>query len=138
MRRVRLAWIEREPPLAVAGVVGLGPAARALGRRLLARGDAEAFRGLVREETLVLLGRDPPWAEGVVYLGREPLAPGLYLPTRLRTVEDPSLVGERLLLEGVHGAAALLPEQGIVLALAEARRLDPDQLRDWVDHDGAA
>ncbi len=130
--RVRLNWGLRSTPLAADGVAGVGEVGKALARRLLARGDWENFRGVAGETTLVLLGRDAPWAEGAVYLGRSPKAPGLWLPTRLKPLIDETLVSRKLQSDGLLGPVALLPEQGFAVPLGDARPVDEGLLRSWL------
>jgi len=68
-------------------VVGRGPAAEALALRVLERSDDELsrLRGQVAPQLLVVLGDEDqlPWSDGVHYLGRDPRAPLLLLPTHL-------------------------------------------------------
>lgn len=130
--KVRLSWVARQPPLAADGVVGVGEVGRALARRLLARGDCGSFRGVAGEHALVLLGRDAPWAEGAVYLGRDPAAPGLWMPTRLRPDLDTALVSRKLRADGLVGPVALLPEQGLAIPLADARPIEVERLKAWL------
>src|SRR5580658_513361 len=72
-------------PVAVAGV---GRPARALANRLLHLTDAQLreLRGAAGEDLLVVLGETSalPWADGVAYLGRDPDAPRLLVPTMVR------------------------------------------------------
>ena len=78
-------WRPRPDPLAPVGVAARGRAARALAERLLARDDEALARlhGVAGEDLLLVLGEAPelPWADGATYLGRDPLAPSLLLPT---------------------------------------------------------
>lgn len=131
--RVRgLTWRLRRRPLAADGVAGVGEVGKTLARRLLARGDAQSFRGIAGETTLVLLGRDPPWVDGAVYLGREPGAPGLWVPTRLEPDMDASQVSRKLRGMGLRGPVALLPDQGLAIPLSEAGPVVTETLREWL------
>lgn len=82
-----VALVPREPPLPPCAAVATGAAAIALARRLLAESDQTlaALRGLAGDQLLAILGdeRDLPWVDGVVYLGADPDAPRLLLPTAL-------------------------------------------------------
>jgi hypothetical protein len=64
-----------------------GAAARALARRLLEEPDERLaeLRGLTGDSLLAVLGAAEvlPWVDGVVYLGADPDAPRLLLPTAL-------------------------------------------------------
>ena len=131
--RVRgLGWHVRRRPLAADGVAGVGEVGKALARRLLVRPDAGSFRGVAGETTLVLLGRDPPWTDGAVYLGREPGAPGLWVPTRLQLDLDASQVSRKLRGMGLIGPVALLPEQGMAIPLSDAGPVVIETLREWL------
>ena len=123
-------WARREPPLAPAAVLGLGPTARALGRRLLARPDLGGLTAVAGDDLLLVIGEgDLPWADGVTYLGREPEAPGLLVPTWARPPVSPTLLA-RALDAGDGVAVALDPP--LRIPLAGARALDRDRLTAWV------
>lgn len=82
-----VALVPREPPLPASAAVATGAAATALAQRLLAESDQAlaALRGLAGDRLLAVLGdeRDLPWVDGVLYLGADPDAPRLLLPTAL-------------------------------------------------------
>lgn len=94
---ITLEWEEREPPLAPAGLVALGPDATLLSKRL-ARLDGEVTRHLhtvAGDALLAVLGPQEwlPWSPGVIYLAPDPSAPALYLPTTQRpTIPGPLLI----------------------------------------------
>jgi hypothetical protein len=100
--RFSVVWRPRLRPLKPVGVFARGPAARALAERLLARDDAALarLRGVAGDGLLALLGAggDLPWTDGVSYLGRDPEAPLLLLPTTQEPAIHPRLL-ERALLE---------------------------------------
>jgi hypothetical protein len=109
-------WVDREPPLAPSGVAPRGDAARELAAKLADRGD---LRGVAGAGLVVVLGTELPWVDGAIWLGVDPLAPGLYLPTTRRP-EDPIEWVEAAVLREVSRPAALL-EDGAVVPLAAAR-----------------
>src|SRR5262249_18847627 len=78
-----LSWGPRAVPLAPCAVYAEGEAARALVRRLLARTDEELarLRGVAAASLVLILGEDLPWVDGARYLGADPLALALLLPT---------------------------------------------------------
>lgn len=84
MSVVTVGSAPRAQPLTPGAVLALGAASLALTRRLLVQPEArlEPLRAVVGEELLLLLGEEAelPWSDGVVYLGREPTAPELWLP----------------------------------------------------------
>jgi hypothetical protein len=98
----------RLEPLRPCAAVAEGEAARRLARRLLARPDEALARlsGAAGPGMIALLGaeEDLPWSDGVVYLGRDPAAPALLLPTALGP-EAPLPLWERAFLAAAAGAA---------------------------------
>lgn len=137
--RVPLRWVPREQPLAVRGVAARGDVALRLAARLLALPDAAlgAWRGVVAGDDLVLVGDDPPWVDGAVWLGRDADAPAWLLPTALRTDLPAALVLRAL--RG-HGADPSLPHAAWptadalrVVPVASARPLSRARLAAWAE-----
>jgi hypothetical protein len=97
-----LVVVPRREPLAPSAVLGVGEAARALFRRLRELPDERLLRlRAARSEVALVVCGDAgelPWADGVVYLARDPDAPSLLLPTTL-TVEQPVSLLERALVK---------------------------------------
>lgn len=124
----RVRWAPRDPPLAPAAVVGLGDAARALARRLLRLDDARlgALQGVAGPSLIAVVGAAEalPWVDGAVYLGRDPDAPTLYLPTALRPDVHVALF-ERALARGrsLDAPVAVVARAGelVVFSLGAAR-----------------
>jgi len=126
---VKPIWTQRRYPLTVAGVVGLGPVARALGARLWRRG-LDGFEGVAGPGVLAILGDAPPWADGAVFIGREPEAPGVWLPTARTLSVHPALLARRLQQDGHRGPVAVLEQ--CIIPLGEARSIDPTLFRRWL------
>lgn len=129
----------RTEPLAPVAAAVRGPAAAALARRLLARDDAAlaTLSGVGGPSLLVLAGeRDAlPWIDGIVYLGRDPAAPALLLPTTLAPDVPPALL-ERAVLTRLQGSAppiAVLVDPPALVPMGEARPLNRDTLQRWVE-----
>lgn len=125
-----LGWRERPEPLPPRAALGLGAVAARLGARLERASDEELARleGAAGAGALVVLGEASalPWVEGVIYLGRDPRAPGLLLPTALEPTVHPALL-ERAARrrEAPDGASvALLPEPARQIVVAAPRRLE--------------
>jgi hypothetical protein len=99
---MELVVVARREPLTPSAVLGVGEAARALFRRLreLPEERLLRLRAARSEAALVVCGDagELPWADGVVYLGRDADAPSLLLPTTL-TVEQPLSLFERSLVK---------------------------------------
>jgi hypothetical protein len=123
-------------PIAVVGSAGV---AVSLAERLRLRSDEELSRicGAYGGELLVLIADDPallPWADGAVYLGRDPAAPALLLPT-LYLPNVPLPLFEQALRRRFPQTVpplAILPDQGIVLPIGETvRPVDRARLELW-------
>lgn len=135
-------WRPREQPLAPAAVAARGPAARALAQRLLARDDQTLARwlGVASADLLLLLGEghELPWADGVTYLGRDPQAPALLLPTTLEPDVPAALLQQALL--GRAGAAAtplaVLPGPHELVPAGPARPLLRAEIARWLEAPG--
>lgn len=122
----RVAWRPRAEPLEACAVFAAGQAALALRARMLADPEPGRLRGVATKDAMVLLGSDLPWADGVVYLGRDPEAPALLVPTRLEP-DVPIAIVERALLRQTSGAPlAVVPP--LVLPCASALALDRERL----------
>ena len=144
--RLEVSWRAREPPLAPSAVFALGAAAAVLVRRLLARGDEglAQLRGVASapgphasytQRFVLLLGDAAllPWADGAVYLGCDPAAPSLLVPTTLAPSVPVELL-ERALLVGHSGALppiAVLPApHALLVPCGDARPLSRARLAD--------
>lgn len=126
----------RADPLPPRAVFGVGAVARALAARLLARPDDDLRHVEVLVADALLIALAPadalPWADGAVYLGSDPRAPALLMPTTLAPPVHPQLL-ERALrrLDGAHdGPLAVLP--GRVLPLRGAAPPSRARLQAWV------
>jgi hypothetical protein len=139
--RFPVTWRPRPRPLEPAGVAARGAAARALAGRLLARGDEELARlsGVAGPELLIALGApdDLPWVDGVSYLGRDPDAPLLLLPTNRQPSVHPRLLQDALLRRDARLtpplAVLLGPDLLVSTAPARpiARRVLENALESW-------
>ncbi len=127
-----VSWRPRAQPLGPCAVAACGPVARA--RALverLQRGLAPSLSGVAGTDVVVVLGAagELPWEDGVVYLGRDPAAPGLLLPTLLEPTVPVDLFARAL--ARLHPLPlAVLPE--LVVPVAAARPLDAASLAAWL------
>ncbi len=132
-----ITWRPRERPLAPAAVAATGTVARDLARRLLAETD-EALarvRAVAGAGLLVVLGDEAalPWVDGVVYLGADPRARSLLLPTAVEPAEPIELVERALALWFPNDMPmALLAGFGTVVPVASARPVTRPALERWL------
>jgi hypothetical protein len=133
-----VSWLPREIPLTPRAVAAGGASAYALARRLLGRSDEALLRlsGVAGEGLIVVLGpaEELPWVDGVSYLGQEPKAPGLLLPTNLAPDAPLPLVAGALLARGrglVPPVAVLLSPPQLVGA-GRARPLRRERVEAWL------
>ncbi len=116
---IPFGWAPLSSPLSVVGVVGLGP----LAAPLRARAIGSELRVVEGTDITVLLGPagDLPFLDGVIYLGQNPHAAGLFHPPMIVPDVEPSLVlaalGRSL---KIAPPLACLPRQGVVVSLAQA------------------
>lgn len=105
MNALFVRWVRRLAPLPPVAVAARGDAAKALVRRLLLDADSQlANLSLVAGARLVVARADSdtlPWVDGARYLGIDPEAPNVLLPTT-RAPDVPVQLFERHLLS-VHG-----------------------------------
>jgi hypothetical protein len=138
--QIKIRWTQREQALTPIGVTAVGDRARALARRLL-RGDLampmERLRGAATDDALVLLGAaaDLPWVDGAIYLGKDPKAGSLLIPTNM-IPSVPIDALERALVSRFAGIAppiVVLPAHGRVFSAAPALPLGRQHLINWAE-----
>ncbi len=134
-----VTWSVREPPLAARAVAAWGEAARRLASHLLELDHAAMgrFSGVAGKNSIVLLGDETnlPWVDGVLYLGRDPLAPALLLPTQIEPAVPAANLLERALLNRFSKykpPLAVLPDTLTVISCYEARQLTRSRIEEWL------
>jgi len=129
---VNFTWQTRDEPLKPVAVAAFGPAARALIASVDKRTELHALRGLAGDDLVLLLGEEEqlPWADGAIYLGRDPEAPSLLLPTLLRPSLPLSLV-ERAMLRRGSGPFAVIPTRKELIPIDGARPVTHEHLARW-------
>jgi hypothetical protein len=138
---IRVTWDVRDEPLAASAVVGSGRVALQLGRRLLELGEESLARlkGVAGSGLLILTGDQEslPWVDGVLYLGRDPAAPSLLVPTTLKPAIPIALLERVLAKRFAHKSPlAVLPDLRLVAPLELARGLARESLRVWLSAQG--
>lgn len=133
--RREVRWAPRARPLLPIAVAALDAHVGALVRRALALPDDALARlsGVGSASIVVLLGDEDalPWADGVVYLGRDPDAPSLLLPTTLAPDVPVWLfarAAEQRLGAGGRAPLAVFPREGRAASVAAARPVSREQL----------
>ncbi|NUO49050.1 MAG: hypothetical protein HOV80_09365 [Polyangiaceae bacterium] len=120
-----LSWRARRDPLEPRAVCAVGRAARALAAAALARSDEAlgALCGVASEDAIVLLGDSEalPWADGVGYLGVDPEAPSLLVPTALAPSIPLALLERAALRIAETAPIAVLLSANQFLAVGSAR-----------------
>lgn len=133
-----IQWTAREPPLAPLAVAAAGPLALRLAERVLQYEDDALVRlsGVSGAGLLLLLGDAErlPWTDGAIYLGRDPEAPSLLLPTTLAPAVPASLVERAIALRfpALVAPVALLPQLSMLASAAAARSVDRAVLTGWL------
>ena len=132
---IAVSWEPLAVPLSPVAVVGVGAAGEALARRLMQYGDEALaqLRGAATPDAIVVLGSEShlPWADGVVYLGREVTAPSLLVPTHLAP-DVPLPLLEAAVMRAVQGSpVAVLPGPDRLIVVGAARAVDRTTLQAW-------
>lgn len=133
-----IQWRPRTRPLEPCAVVALGDVVGSLGLRLLARSDEalSKLEAVALDDGLVVLGaaNDLPWAQGVIYLGRDPAAPALLLPTNIEPPAHPALLERAILTRDNKLATPLgvMAFPALVFSASAARFLTRAALTDWL------
>ncbi|MEO7719157.1 MAG: hypothetical protein ABIY70_23410 [Capsulimonas sp.] len=132
-----ITWRTRDLPLEPVGVAASGAAAIAMARRLLDASDETlaALTGVSGDGFLIVLGPADqlPWADGVVYLGRDPSAAALFTPTtHIPSVPLALLAGALALRHPeVKPPLALVPNWPALVSFASARAIARETLAEW-------
>ncbi len=139
MTGIPVTFTARGDPLEPLGVAGIGKVAIALARCALARDDGvhTSWRGVASGDAVLIFGESEslPWVDGAQYLGRDPAAPHLWMPTAHRP-NVPADALERALL---RHAGALAPPLAIVLdphriiSVAKASPIVRARLQAWLE-----
>lgn len=129
-QRLPVAFRPRAGPLAPLAVAARGEAAAAIAERLLARDDAALAKlsGVTAAGVILIAGEAEalPWADGVLYLGRDPAAPSLLLPTALEP-DVPAPLFERAVLAraaSLIAPVAVLVDPPALLSAGSARPVE--------------
>ena len=134
MPKTVVTFCPREDPLDPVCVVGIGAVGRALARVVRARisHDGERLSGMVARDIVLFMGEAGrlPWVDGVLYLGRDPRAPRLLLPTQQGPSVPIDAFERAIRRRAPHlaGPLAILLEPARILSVAEARPVDPATL----------
>ncbi len=130
---MKVGWASREPPLRPVAALARGEAARRLARRLRARGDeALAGREGVGGDGLLLVLGPVPWVDGLSWLGRDPSAPALLLPTTSRPDVPADLLQSAVLRLVPGGSAPLAVTADALVPAGGARPLSRPHLERWL------
>lgn len=135
-----VTWVDREPPLVPCAVAASGDTAHRLAERLLQLDRAISSRlyGVAGPTTLLVLGEEAhlPWVDGVLYLGRDPAAPLLLLPTHIQPLVPAANLLERALRKHFDQLApplAVLPQTMTILSGHGALQLLPNKIEAWLE-----
>ncbi|MGD8913316.1 MAG: hypothetical protein PVI97_16365 [Candidatus Thiodiazotropha sp.] len=132
----QVPWRMRHEPLVPQGLMAYGAQRRATAERLLAQDDQRLarLRGIAGDHHLLILGNetDLPWIPEATYLGQDPLATHLMLPTNL-TPDIPLEWLDRAIIT-THGERhyAVDPMHRMLVPITDALSLDRSCLQqEW-------
>jgi hypothetical protein len=136
---VPVGWVERSRPLEPRAALGLGAAAGELGARVLRVSDEHlaSLEAVAGDGVLLIVGEASllPWVNGVAYLGRDPGAPSLLLPTAIAPTVHPALLERAVLARagGGRGPIAVSVSPPRLISAAGARRIARARVRAFVE-----
>lgn len=133
----RVSFIERPVPLQPSAAAISGEAAKKIALTLLEKSDAQLSKlsGLTAGDTLLVLGAatDLPWVDGVLYLGRDPNAPRLLLPTALKPDVPVDVLEAAIAKTNLPFPVALLPNPKRLIPMHLARPIERALLTAWLE-----
>ena len=137
MNEFKTNWIARDTPLLPTAVAAHGPASLRLAHRLLQLSDESLsqLEGVAGRQLILIqgAGEQLPWADGVQYLGVDPAAPFLLLPTNYRPSLPEAFLQKALLKKAESsGRLAVLPSPLLLVPLHEARPIFRSVLAAWL------
>lgn len=134
-----IAFVPRDDVLEPVAVVGLGAIARALAVRLVEEPaeQLQQLRGISGAGLLAVLGDNArlPWVDGVIYLGRDPRAPQLLVPTALRPAIAWDVFERAILRHGssLRSPVAIVASPRCIFSLADALPIQRAKLAAWIE-----
>jgi hypothetical protein len=134
---IQFGFVARGEPLsAIGAAVPRAKVALLLARRRDRLMGSDLLHAACSRDTLILLGPPDalPWAPGIVYLGRDPGAPRLLLPTAAEPTVPVQLLERALFARfpDARSPAALLLSPIRLVEAHAPERLDLDALERWV------
>jgi hypothetical protein len=138
---VKVSFRPRVTPLAPLAAAARGPAAELLADRLRRRDDAALGRlaGVAGPGLLVVIGaeQDLPWVDGIVYLGKDPGAPSLLLPTTIEPDVPAPLFERAMIAQAGDGAPplAVLIDPPAIVGTGAARPIRRAELSAFLEGD---
>ncbi len=135
MSQIPIQWRPRPIPLSPCGAVALGAVATRLARYLskCPQERLDRLQGVAGTELIAILGtaNDLPWVEGIRYLGKDSLAPGLLLPCNRKPILSVGLLAAAINRQ--ETPLALLDKPGRLIPLIQARPIERSLLLSWLE-----
>jgi hypothetical protein len=135
---IAVSFCTREDALVALGVVAHLGVAQKLAQRLLRYDDATLgqLRAVASKDTLIVLGPTKllPWVDGVSYLGQDPSALLLLLPTAVRP-ELPIDAFEQAVIRKAgkkRPPIVVLDDPPLIISAAEAQPIARERLEAWI------
>lgn len=133
---IGIRWSARAEPLRPLAAAARGTAAERVVRRLLTRNDEQLAQlsGVAAEGLVLIVGPQAalPWTDGIMYLGRDPQAAELLLPTAQRPNVPVAMLSRALLSARIVPPLAVLLNPPALVCLAQALPLSRRALEAWL------
>lgn len=136
MSDTQITWFKRKSPLPAKLAAAIGATSIKLGRRLLAyeNNRLEQFKAVASHNLLIIASENSqlPWVDAIIYLGCDPAATQLYMPTLLKPNLAVALLQKRCLQLYQQSPLAILPATNQIVALQSLQTIDKSSIRHWI------
>lgn len=129
-------WQPRNRPLQPLIVAGRGTIACGLLNKCLRFSDEQLqhYQGVATDDVVLIKSNEAlPWIQGATFLGRDDLAPHLYVPTNLQTDISIALLDKAIYRKLGAAPVAVLPRYSALLPLTELLTLDRRVIAAWLE-----
>lgn len=136
IQSLQINWQNRLDPLEATALVATRDAAIRLARKLLSFDDEKLnlLHGVSANDLLLIAGKAEhlPWVNGVIYLGKDSLAPSILLPTTVRP-NIPIDLFEVTLLNQFPDQLPFAAIENRIVQTGQMRPITRKILQDWVE-----
>lgn len=132
---ISISWSPTDTPLQPCVAVATDSIAAQLLQKLITMDDAAlaAYKGVAGKNIVLISGDSLPWVNGIRYLGSDPQAPNLFVPTNLQCNIPLALLDKAIKRQVANTPVALLPELNAMVSFQQALSVCRDLVSDWLE-----